>query len=61
MDSKDPLLKVAQNLSILQSQKFTGAVVIKLELFSGGIRTCNFSTDQQIHPDRNERNKNKGI
>jgi hypothetical protein len=53
----DPLSKAAQNLVLLQSQKFTGTVVIKLELADGGVRTCNFSTDQRIHPEPKEKNK----
>ena len=53
----DPLSKTAQNLAVLQSQKFTGSVVIRLEMSDGGIRTCNFSTDQQIHLERKEKNK----
>ncbi len=53
----DPLSKAAQNLTLLQSQKFTGTVVIKLELADGGVRTCNFSTDQRIHPEPKEKNK----
>ncbi len=56
----DPLSKAAHNLMVLQSQKFTGTVLIRLELADGGIRTCNFSTDQQIHPVRSEQDrKNK--
>ena len=50
----DPLAIAAQNLALLQSQKFTGTVVLRLELAEGGIRTCNFSTDHQIHPKRKE-------
>ena len=61
----DPLSKAAQKLTLLQSQKFTllqsqkftGTVVIKLELADGGVRTCNFSTDQRIHPEPKEKNK----
>ena len=56
----DPLSKAAQNLTLLQSQKFTGTVEIKLVLADGGVRTCNFSTDQQIYPERqNREEKNK--
>ena len=57
----DPLSKAAQNMALLQSQKFTGTVVIKLVLADGGVRTCNFSTDQQIYPERQNREKNKKI
>ena len=55
----DPLSKAVQNLVVLQERKFTGTVVIRLELSQGGIRTCHFNTDQQIHPNPEEKNKNK--
>jgi len=53
----DPLSKAARNLVVLQERKFTGTVVIRLELTQGGIRTCHFNTDQQIHPEYQKKGK----
>jgi len=50
IETDDALSKAAQNLSLLQAQKFSGAVEVRLELFEGGIRACYFTTTQKIHP-----------
>jgi hypothetical protein len=53
----DPLSKAAQNLVVLQERKFTGTVVIRLELYEGGVTATRFNTDQQIYPELQKKEK----
>lgn len=58
----DPVAKAIEHLHQLENLEFTGRISVTFELYQGGIRACNFTTEQKLHPEptkKETKNKNK--